>query len=172
MEYWDAYDKFRRPLGYQIKRGDPIPAEARHLVVHMVFYNSKGEILVQRRADDKDLAPGMWAFTGGSAMAGENSAAACVRETREEMGFTPDMLEAELSISFVTRDAIVDVYVIKADVAIGDLRLQKTEVAQARWMGREELLLLARDRERFWQYRYMDMLVRMFDEAEYIWKRA
>lgn len=172
MEYWDAYDRFRRPLGYRIRRGDPIPKDARHLVVHMVYFNSKGEILVQRRADHKELAPGLWAFTGGSATAGESSVDACVRETQEEMGFVPDMREAELSISFVTRDAIVDVYVIKADVAIGDLRLQKTEVAEARWVGRKELLSLARDRESFWEYRYMDMLVRMLDEAEHIWNRT
>jgi mutator protein MutT len=172
MEYWDAYDRFRKPLGYRIRRGDPISKEARHLVVHMVYYNSRGEVLVQRRADDKELAPGLWAFTGGAATAGETSAVACVRETEEEMGFTPDMGEAELTFSYVKRDAIVDVYVIKADVEIEDMRLQKSEVAEARWLNRDELISLARDRERFWQYRYMDMLLRMLDEAEYIWNRT
>lgn len=172
MEYWDAYDRFRKPLGYTIRRGDSIPKGARHLVVHMIYHNSMGELLVQRRAEEKELAPGLWALTGGAAAAGETSEAACVRETEEELGFTPDMGDAELSISFVTHDAIVDVYVIKADVALDDLRLQESEVAEARWLDRAEFLSLVRDKERFWQYRYMDMLVKMLDEAEHIWKRA
>ena len=86
MEKWDAYDRFRRKLGFELVRGEAIPDGARHLVAHMVFYNDNGEILLQRRSDNKDLAPGVWAFTGGSALAGEDTMAACIRESREEMG--------------------------------------------------------------------------------------
>ena len=171
MEYWDAYDKNRNPLGYTIPRGDIADKNVRHLVVHMAYYNAKGEILVQRRADDKELAPGLWALTGGAVIAGETSFQACVRETEEEMGFTPDMATAEIPISFVTRESIVDVYVIRAEVPLSELRLQKSEVAEAAWLSRDAFIALAHDRRQFWQYRYMDMLIRMFDEAEHIWNR-
>jgi mutator protein MutT len=170
MEYWDAYDKFRRPLGYKIRRGDPIPAEARHLVVHMVYYNSKGEVLIQRRAETKAFGAGLWSITGGSATTGETSAEACVRETEEEMGFSPDMAEAALTLSFVTREAIVDMYVIKADIPAENLVLQEAEVAEAMWVGRAELETLARDENLFWPASYPEMILPMLDRGGYVWK--
>ena len=169
MEQWDAYDRLRRSMGYTIQRGAAKRRGEMNLVVHIAYYNSRGEILVQRRADDKDYKPGIWAFTAGAVIAGETSAQACVRETKEELGFLPDMETAMLPISFMTPDAFVDVYAIHADVELSDMRLQKSEVAQVAWLNREAFLALARDKHRFWQYHYMDMLIRIFDETDGIW---
>ncbi len=172
MEFWDAYDRTRRPLGYTIFRGAQMRPGEMILVVHMAYFNSRGEILVQRRADDKDYKPGIWGFTAGAVLAGETSAQACERETWEELGFRPDMETAMIPISFMTLDAFVDVYAIRADVELSDMRLQKTEVAEAAWLNRKAFIALAQDKHKFWQYRYMDMLIGMFDETEGIWKAS
>ena len=167
-EKWDAYDRFRRKLGYEIVRGEPIPAEVRHLVVHMIYYNSNGEILLQRRSEEKDLAPGVWAFTGGSALAGEDSLAACVRETVEEMGFSPDMSTAELILSYVRKDSFTDVYLIKADISIDQLTLQPEEVAEAGWFSKRDFEALICDKDRFWQYSYLPVVSKYITEMGYL----
>ena len=96
MEIWDLYDKDRNLTGETGVRGEPLPEGRYHLVVEALFLNSKGETLLQRRAKEKDILPDIWSVTGGSAVAGEDSFTACVREVEEEMGFTPDTSRARL----------------------------------------------------------------------------
>jgi len=172
MEKWDAYDRFRNKLGYELVRGEKIPEGAKHIVAHMIFYNSKGQLLLQRRSETKELAPGVWAFAGGSALAGETTADACMRETQEEMGFIPDMSEAEIAVSYSRWDHIVDVYLIKTEVSVDELVLQEEEVAEARWFDRDEFLEIVKDESRFWQYGYMDMIIKYLDELPYVWGNA
>ena len=166
-EKWDAYDRFRNRLGFEITRGEPIPEGVRHLVVHMVYYNDLGQLLIQRRSETKDLAPGVWAFTGGSALAGENSAQACIRETEEEMGFSPDMSEAEMAVSYSRKDSLVDVYLIKTNVTIDELQLQQEEVAEAAWVDRQGFMEMISIPGKFWDFPYLSLLIRYLDE--YIW---
>ena len=167
-EKWDAYDKYRRKTGEMITRGEPIPAGFRHLVVHMIYYNEKGQILVQRRSETKDLAPGVWAFTGGSALAGEDSITACIRETVEEMGFEPDMSTAELIMSYSRKDSFTDVYLIKTDVEIDALVLQPEEVAEARWLTRSDFDKLLEENGKFWDYSYLKSVYKYLIEVEYL----
>jgi len=166
-EKWDAYDRFRNKMGFEIVRGEPVPDGVRHLVVHMVYYNDKGQLLIQRRSETKDLAPGVWAFTGGSALAGESAHQACIRETEEEMGFTPDMSDAETVISYSRIDSIVDVFLIKTDLDLNELTLQPEEVAESAWVSREELLDLINTPGKFWEYPYMSLLLKYLNE--FIW---
>lgn len=91
MEIWDLYDRDRRLTGETLQRGAEGPKDRYHLVVDALFLNSRGETLLQRRAKDKDIMPDIWSVAGGSAVQGEDSAAAIAREVMEEMGFAPDM---------------------------------------------------------------------------------
>ena len=86
MELWDLYDENRLPLGRTHPRGEPVPKGAYHLAVIVVILNARGEVLLTRRAREKDACPGWWENTGGSALAGETSREAITRELREETG--------------------------------------------------------------------------------------
>ena len=168
MEIWDAYDRHGNKLDAKLIRGEPIPEGMYHLAVHAIFCNSKGQLLLQRRSDTKELAPGVWAFTGGSALTGEDSAAACIRETTEEMGFVPDMSDAECVFRLVREDNITDVFIIHTEVGINELVLQPEEVAEAKWFGKAEFLELIADQKRFWGYSYMDSLLDYLEKNKYI----
>ena len=61
MEKWDAYDAMGRLTGEVLVRDEPIPEGLYHLVAHIWYRNKKGELLVQRRALSRPLAPGLWA---------------------------------------------------------------------------------------------------------------
>jgi len=57
------------------------------LVVAAALYNDKGEILLARWPEGKQLA-GLWEFPGGKVEAGESPEAALVRELAEELAIT------------------------------------------------------------------------------------
>lgn len=58
-----------------------------HQAVHVWMYNSKGEILLQKRSIKKDSWPGMWDISAaGHVSSGETPEKAAVREIREEIG--------------------------------------------------------------------------------------
>lgn len=64
-----------------------------HRVVHVLVFNSKGELLLQKRAMNKDVAPGKWdTSVGGHVMPGEDIIAAAKREAIEELGINLENL--------------------------------------------------------------------------------
>ena len=87
MEIWDIYDGSRRKTGRTAVRGERLGEGEFHLVVHVWIVNGKGEYLITKRSPNKPF-PGMWECTGGSALAGEDSLGAALRETKEETGIT------------------------------------------------------------------------------------
>ena len=60
MEYWDLYDQNRTRTGeLAVRGGDPIPKGRYHVVVHAAVFNSKGEMLIQKRQPWKEVFPGL-----------------------------------------------------------------------------------------------------------------
>ncbi len=88
MELWDLLDKDRRPLGVTHPRGRqyPMPRGTYHVVVTVFTVASDGRLLLTRRSPEKHMYPGYLEVTGGSAVAGEDSLTAALRELSEETG--------------------------------------------------------------------------------------
>ncbi len=148
MEIWDLYDENRRLTGETAVRGRPLPRGRYHLIANVLFLNSKGETLLQHRAEEKEIMPGIWSVTGGSALQGEDSAAACVRDTREEMGFTPDMRQARV-LRTERRERedggfFRDVWLVRQDVPPEAMRYQSGEVQGGMWILPEDITKDAR----------------------------
>lgn len=58
-----------------------------HRVVHVLVFNRKGELLLQKRSMSKDVAPGKWdTSVGGHLNLGEDPLSAARREMKEELG--------------------------------------------------------------------------------------
>ncbi len=58
-----------------------------HRVVHVLVFNARGELLLQKRAMTKDVAPGRWdTSVGGHVDPGETLEEAARRELHEELG--------------------------------------------------------------------------------------
>src|SRR6185503_18296399 len=59
----------------------------RHRAVHVLVFNAKGEIFLQKRSQTKDTFPGAWdSSAAGHLDCGEDYDACAVREMREELG--------------------------------------------------------------------------------------
>jgi len=60
-----------------------------HRVVHVLVFNRKGELFLQKRSETKDVAPGKWdTSVGGHVNPGEGLLQAAKREMQEELGLT------------------------------------------------------------------------------------
>ena len=139
MEKWDILNADGEPTGKTTLRGrcNLKPGEY-HLVVHIWVVSSRGEFLIQRRSDNKKLMPGEWAATGGAAIAGEDSYTAANRELYEELGIPSNKHTLKKLTRIKRRNSLLDIWLINTDIASDGLRLQKDEVAEARWVSRDE----------------------------------
>ena len=58
-----------------------------HRVVHILVFDGRGRIYLQKRSEDKDVQPGRWdTSVGGHVDAGEERESAVLRELAEELG--------------------------------------------------------------------------------------
>lgn len=140
IEIWDVLDENGKPTGKTALRGQGVlkPGEY-HLVVHIWIVSSSGLFLIQRRADNKKLMPGEWAATGGAAVSGEGSFAAARRELFEELGIKSDPNSLKKLARIKRRNSLLDVWAIVCDIPENELVLQRSEVAQAKWVTEKEL---------------------------------
>lgn len=72
-----------------------------HRVVHVLVFNSKGQLLLQKRSMNKDVAAGKWdTSVGGHVNPGEGLHEAAIRELYEELGITGQKMEFLYSYLF------------------------------------------------------------------------
>lgn len=139
MEKWDILNADGALTGKTTLRGrcNLKPGEY-HLVVHIWVVSSRGEFLIQRRSDNKKLMPGEWAATGGAAISGEDSYTAANRELYEELGIPSSRQTLKKIARIKRRNSLLDIWFINTDIDSDKLMLQKDEVAEVRWVSRDE----------------------------------
>lgn len=140
VEIWDILDSCGKPTGKKVVRGSGVlkPGEY-HLVVHIWVISSDGKVLIQRRSDQRKLMPGEWAATSGSAISGETSFDAAKRELSEELGISSDKTSLVKLIRLKRKNSFLDVWAITKDIKTEELVLQKSEVAEVKWISISEL---------------------------------
>ena len=139
-EIIDLYDVDRQLTGKTTTRGVHLEEGTYRMVVHVCIFNSKGEMLIQKRADDIVRWPSHWDFSvGGGANAGDTSRMAAERETAEELGLHIDFSDRRPVITINFSKGFDDIYTVVKDVSLEDLKLQEEEVTDARWATRQEI---------------------------------
>jgi len=126
----------------------------RHRTVHVCVYNDKGEILLQKRADNKDIYPGLWDMSvAGHVSAGEEPVVSASRELAEEIGIQvepQDLVFSHLG-SAVYRSSEINekvfyyAYLYRFDGEIEKLKLQTAEVQAIKFFSIPELLRSFKD---------------------------
>lgn len=155
-ELWDVYDENRNLTGRTHRRGDPLKPGDYHLVVHVWMMNSRGEFLLTKRAPNKGF-PNMWETTGGSALAGDDSLKAALREVREETGLSLDSDKGIRVLSQRKEDCFRDVWLFRQDFNLEDVRLQPSETTACRYARWKDIDRMGRLGE-FVPYDYLEEL--------------
>ncbi len=139
-EVWDILNENGFPTGKTMLRGDnSLKNGEYHLVVHIWIVTSDGRFLIQRRSNQRKLMPGEWAATGGAAITGEDSFTAARRELFEEVGIAADRDHLKKLARIKRRNSLVDVWLTVCDTPPERLTLQKSEVAEVKYVTEEEL---------------------------------
>lgn len=146
MELWDLYDRNRNIIGEHI-RGEKLPENGYHLVVHVWIKNSKGQYLMSKRAKSRPTFPLMWECVGGSVVKGEDSLQGALRETLEEVGVTLSAVDGKILFSEIREhyNDILDVWLFNYDGEISLENALTDEVEQAVWMDRDGILKLKQE---------------------------
>ncbi len=138
-ELWEVLDENRKPTGRLHRRGDPLPAGDYHLTVHVWLQDSQGRFLITKRAPNKGYA-NLWECTGGSALAGDDSLAAALREVKEETGLTIDPANGRCLLQRKAWDWFNDVWLFRQDFDVKDVVLQPGETSDVKAATADEIL--------------------------------
>ena len=85
-EIFDVVDDRDRVIGKQIRR-EVHRLGLKHRAVHLLVFNTRGEVYLQKRSFRKDTFPGAWdSSASGHLDSGETYDACAIREAREEIG--------------------------------------------------------------------------------------
>ncbi len=137
-ELWDLYDKDRNSLSCTHIRGVPLKEGTFHTVIVVVTKNSDNRILITKRSRQKNNCPGYWECTTGSVLAGETSISGACRELMEETGIKRKKEDFKLIKTVRSESSFTDCYLLKTDVNADEIKLQKGETEDYKWVDREE----------------------------------
>jgi len=85
-EFFDVVNERDEVIG-RAPRREVHARDLLHRAIHVLVFNARGEVFLQKRSLIKDTAPGLWdSSTSGHVDAGEDYDACAVRELREEIG--------------------------------------------------------------------------------------
>lgn len=165
FERWDILDENGKSQGKTVPRNRAQFKQGEyHLVVHIWVISGDGRILIQRRSDTKKLMPGEWAATGGAAISGEDSFTAASRELFEELGIKSNKENLKKILRLKRRNSLLDIWLITSDLTVNELKLQESEVAEAKWVTFDELKIMV-ESNKFHNYG-KEYFERVFEKIE------
>ncbi len=159
VELWDIYDENRNLTGRTHRRGDALQPGDYHLVVHVWIQNSKGNFLLTKRTPNKHF-PNMWEATGGSALVGDTSLDAALREVLEETGLSLDPGKGSCLLSYRREDNFSDIWLFRQEFDLSEIVFQEGETCGAMYASKAEVLAM-RDEGTLVPFRYLDELMAM-----------
>jgi isopentenyldiphosphate isomerase len=112
----------------------------KHRAVHVLVFNSRGELFLQKRSMQKDCFPGAWdSSASGHNDPGESYEACAVRELREELGLSlaePPQRLFKIDACPETGQEFVWIYRCEAD---GPFTLHPEEIERGGWFAPDEV---------------------------------
>lgn len=92
IEFFDVVDENDNVLG-RATRKETHEKSLLHRSVHMLVFNSRGDLFLQKRVMTKDENPGLWdTSAAGHVNSGEDYFTGAQRELQEELSITADLV--------------------------------------------------------------------------------
>jgi len=119
----------------------------RHRAVHVLVFNRRGELFLQKRSLNKDCFPGAWdSSASGHLEVGEDYDAGAVRELREELGLSvAKPLERLFKLEACPETGQEFVWVYRCE-AEGPFTLHPDEIERGEWFSPQALRIRLAER--------------------------
>lgn len=144
MEFWDVFNRKGNKTGKKVKRGESLEKGEYHLVIFAWIKNRDGKFLISKRNPNK-AGGNKWETVGGSAISGEGSIDAVLREVKEELGINLNPKDG-IHLKRLRYDTeapwLSDIWSFNYDIDISDVHFQQEEVCDVKWATKEEVLNL------------------------------
>ncbi|MBM3211601.1 NUDIX domain-containing protein [Candidatus Poribacteria bacterium] len=137
-EYLDVIDKSGKIIGKATRQECHRNKSLAHRTAHVLVFNSKGELFLQKRSMNKDIQPGKWdTSVGGHLDPGETFDQAVRREIKEELGIeTPLEYIYEYWMHSEVETEYVHTYTCVYD---GPIKFDPKEISEGRFWTKEEI---------------------------------
>jgi isopentenyldiphosphate isomerase len=137
-EYFDIIDKSGNIIGKATREECHGNRSLAHRVVHVLVFNSTGDLFLQKRSRDKDIQPGKWDTSiGGHLDLGETFDQAVRREMKEELGISAPVRHIyDYWMYSDVETEYVRTYLCTYD---GVVNLNTNEIENGRFWSREEI---------------------------------
>jgi len=136
-EIFDVVDERDEVIG-QASRADVHRRGLKHRAVHVLVFNQRGELFLQKRSMAKDSCPGLWdSSASGHLDSGEVYDLCAVREVREELGLElPGPPQRLFKIEACQETGQEHVWVYRCE-AEGPFDLNREEIDDGGWFAPE-----------------------------------
>lgn len=113
-----------------------------HRAVHVLVFNSRGELFIQKRSMQKDENPGLWdTSSAGHVDSGECYRECAVRELQEELGIRVDSgLEYLFHLPPSHLNGMEHSHIYRY-IYDGELVLQQDEIEEGKWLSAQAISL-------------------------------
>lgn len=148
-EYFDVLNENGEFTGKVATREECHKKGLWHRTVYAFIINKQGNVLLQKRSENKKLWSNMWDVTvGGHVDSGEFGRQALIRECKEELGIdiNDDDIKYLVGSTSINEQADIvnkhfnECYLINKEIKISEMKLQKEEVAEIKYFSKEEIL--------------------------------
>lgn len=138
MEIVDVYNKRKELTKEKKERYERINGKYTQYI-HVWIMNDKNQFLIQKRSENKKINPNKWSQTGGAVDCGETVTQAAIREVKEELGINLTKENIEFMLSYKRRYTFMDVFLVRKNIELKDVVMQKEEVQKVKWATEEEI---------------------------------
>lgn len=137
-EYFDIIDKSGNVIGKATREECHGNRSLAHRVVHVLVFNSRGDLFLQKRSRDKDIQPGKWDTSiGGHLDLGETFDQAVRREMKEELDISAPVRHIyDYWMCSDVETEYVRTYLCTYD---GAINFNTNEIENGRFWSREEI---------------------------------
>lgn len=149
-EYFDLLDENGKLTGKSKLRAEVHRDGDWHKSIDIWIINPQKELLIQKRAMQKESYPGLWEVScSGHVAAGEKSLTSALREVKEELGV--DIEPAQLQFLFEDKEINItnngtfinkefkEIYLLKLDWPVEKYVVQKEEVETVKYISQDGL---------------------------------
>ncbi len=154
-EYIDILDKHGKPTGIVRLKSEAHRLGLYHASVHIWFFKSSGELLLQKRAYDKDTYPGLWDVSVAGHIGTEESVVnAAIREIKEEIGIAIEIanlehiglwLSQKTPVPYLFDNEFQHIFLVRSNIDLEDISLQEEEVCEIKFIDIKKLQMHLKD---------------------------